>query len=178
MVAISNGRYSDTGTNITSNAVRIADELGLQSDNKFGVKGLSGDGTMVNALRHVVWLSVNSARYGETVSRKLGNAHEEDPHALGRIVDPFKHRFNDLREADTVADLLNNEIGINIGNTGENLSLKEATALALEHAHNHGVHVVAFHNGHYVVELKRILIDDYNQALEYLAGLDENGFPP
>ena len=172
------GDFSQGSTNITTNATRIAFAFGFSNDNGFGIAGQEGEGTMVNALRHVVWQSVIATRYGEDIASRIGYAHEYDPQLLERIANPLMHRFDCLQSADTAADLLNNRIGIDIGTSGENLSLIEVTELSLAHAYEYGFYVVILHGDHFAIELQQLTSEEYNRALQELATLDANGFPP
>jgi len=88
------------------------------------------------------------------------------------------HRFNNLNEADTAVDLLNNQIGREIGASGQNLSLLEVTELTLAHARNPGFYTVAKRDDHFVIERTAISETEYSHAMAELARLDANGFPP
>ncbi|MCE1680863.1 hypothetical protein LWT40_23060, partial [Enterobacter hormaechei] len=63
--ALEIGLFSKGSTNITTNAVRFA----TQGDEKKGTftqpKEMQGEGTQVNAFRHMIWQATLAARYGE-----------------------------------------------------------------------------------------------------------------
>ena len=117
------GLQRDGHINITSNTTRIAHAFGFCNDNGFGITDYEGEGTLVNALRHVAWQAVIATRFGEDIAIRVGDAHEVDPRILDRIANPFMHRFNCLNAADIAVDQLNNITGREIGAMGTNLGL-------------------------------------------------------
>ncbi|MCL2368539.1 MAG: hypothetical protein FWC72_06040 [Oscillospiraceae bacterium] len=176
------GNFRSGSTNITTNATRFAFAFGFAELNGFFPGGEDDDrswvGTDVNAMRHMFWMGFIAAEFDGDIARGLGNAHEADPHILQRIVDPFRHQFHCIDTADLVADLLNNEIGISIGTSTENLTMSEVARLTLTHAYEQGFHVVGQRDGRFVVEVRQLTSEEYTQAVDTFHTLDANGFPP
>ena len=67
-IALSVGRFRQGSTNITSNAARISFAFDFCNDNGFGITNHEGEGTLVNALRHVAWQSCLPLRTESTTS--------------------------------------------------------------------------------------------------------------
>ncbi|MCE1644612.1 hypothetical protein LWT37_22210, partial [Enterobacter hormaechei] len=131
--ALEIGLFSKGSTNITTNAVRFA----TQGDEKKGTftqpKEMQGEGTQVNAFRHMIWQATLAARYGEKIAKHAGDAHEVDPR-----VDLNIRQFAVLNDADQTIDLLNNQIGRHIGLNSNTTSMKTLALIALEKFHKEG----------------------------------------
>ena len=174
--------------NFSINSVRFAQafgDAGVQRRNAFfpcvcndNMPCLCGDGSQVNALQHMIFTATISSAFGHDIAVQVGNAHEADPQALDRIVDPLRHHFSTLPEADNAVDLLNNRVGEQIGASSTNLTMTEATRRSLDHGRDHGLYVIAPRNGGYVIVREQLSPTVHQDALNILDTLDPNGFPP
>lgn len=94
---------------------RIADKVSLEAQARLQDKDLDGDGNggMVDAFRHTLWMALNTQKIGKRKSLLLGEAHE----ASNKIYYD-KSLLEDGALPDSIGsemDLLNNQIGANIG---------------------------------------------------------------
>ncbi|WP_237385814.1 DUF6973 domain-containing protein [Xenorhabdus sp. Sc-CR9] len=114
---------------------------------------IHGEGSEVNALRHGTWMGTIAARYGDEVASFVGNAHEGLP--TGQNVRELK-QFDlnqrvfdigwgyDVSYPDKIVDMLNNEIGCEIGKNAGSTSMKDISLKVLEHFHKEGMYVFDF----------------------------------
>ncbi len=85
---------------------------------------LDGDyaGGQVDAFRHLLWMALITQKYGEKFARKLGRTHEK-----ANKLDFKNNKLEDYQLPDAASmlmDLMNNEIGIQIGKRFPNISLQ------------------------------------------------------
>lgn len=154
------------GYNISSTSARIANEIG-------------GD---TNALRHGLWSSILSSYFGRGVARDITDSHE----GIG-VADNFKIDFNkkfgskNVDLADSIVDLLNNQIGIKIGEENpSNMTDKPAKDLMLEVLNiykNTGLWTTKTDkDGNITIFRQKISEEKYNDAVNTLNTLDDKGF--
>ncbi len=84
---------------------------------------LDGDyaGGQVDAFRHILWMALITQKYGSKTANSLGRAYEK-----GNKQDYKKHRLEEYYLPDAasmIMDLMNNEIGIRIGQRFPDISL-------------------------------------------------------
>ncbi len=96
-------------------AFPISKTVSKEAVNRLKDTDLDGDGNggMVDAFRHTLWMSLNSQKFGKRKAILLGIAHEK-----GNRLDFEAHRLEDGDLPDSVMcemDLRNNEIGANLG---------------------------------------------------------------
>jgi RHS repeat-associated protein len=170
--ALAIGTFTHGSTNISTNAVRISTGLGLQENQ-------SREGSEVNAMRHTVWQATITATpgMGAKIAQEVGNAHEENP-----SVDLSVRNFTGkgaLDRADQTTDLLNNKIGQKIGQDHQGASMKEVARAALDYYHTVGLYVAVKDSKGNVSVIQQKLTDaEYNQAVQNLSKMDENGYKP
>jgi hypothetical protein len=85
-------------------------------------KNLDGDlnGGQLDAFRHAYWMASITQKYGWRTARSLGKAHEK-----GNYRDFKKHQMEDGAlpdEASCQMDFLNNDAGIELGKSNQNLT--------------------------------------------------------
>ena len=125
--------------------------------------GFSGD-SQGNAFRHTFWQSMLTVSFGEEHALRIGNVHEDFiPQDMSKRI------FNDFLAADSMADLLNNSIGRQIGNNNKGASNQQlAEAVLMEYLQNGLWQIVQNEDGSYLVELTKLSQEQYNDALEVL----------
>lgn len=159
---------TENGKNISSDAMRFANNLFSQGDNYTSISGES----KVNACRHVLWQALITQRFGEQIALEAGNAHENNP-----LPDTSIRNFQNTNEADPTVDLLNNVIGRNLGKTSGNCSQKELASYVLEEFCSKGLYVtIPDSNGGCSIVQKKISYSEYRVLLDNLNNLDIHGF--
>lgn len=158
----------DGSLNLTSSAIRFSTRLGL--DNQ---KNGDGRGTQVNAIRHSLWQAAISARFGQDIAKKAGDAYEKN----GRQRDTLQ--YADRYSADEAVDLRNNAIGRQIGNSHRHDNMKQLTARLLNHYYETGLWLAnpIQENGKTVWHISQIKLNQtqFNKAMQALEKLDEYG---
>ena len=94
-------------TNISTNSTRFSAAVGNDDFQ---------EGGQVNAIRHALWSSTISSKYGVDIAKEATNSHESNSNLSGLI-------FSNKTEADSRCDLLNNEIGILLGRQNKKASI-------------------------------------------------------
>jgi len=164
------GVYSKGSDNISTISQRFAERLGLTKE-----KDIPNPGNSVNAFRHVLWQSEITARFGTTIAKEAGDAHEENPNAL-----PVKSFYTNIEEADEVIDLMNNEIGRKIGKATEGQDTKYRASVVLAHFKEHGLWtaIPVMQNNKvigYNVRQTKLTVDQFDKAKTILDGLNSKG---
>lgn len=160
-------------TNISTNSQRFASNgLGL-SENDFG------EGSQVNAFRHVLWQATITQNFSFEIASEIGYAHEENPNAILGIKDFDNVRFTNLNLADEAIDLLNNIIGREIGLNVNNSNMRDIAFATLNYYHTNGLWIaVQQANGYYSIKQEILSDNQYRNASQQLIKLDSNGFAP
>jgi RHS repeat-associated protein len=175
-VELGKGNYV---TNISTVAARFAIRSKLSEG--------PGEGTEVNALRHVIWQSMITVTFGVDIAKRVGYSHEHDPYINSNIPQFDNVRFTTLSLADQSVDLKNNEIGRQIGAEmvretgmrpygahGKTLALK-----ALEYFRYRGLWMaVKQKDGPFKIEQIHLTAQQYEAAKKKLQDLNEYGFTP
>ncbi|MBN8567806.1 MAG: RHS repeat-associated core domain-containing protein [Flavobacteriales bacterium] len=164
------GRYSKGADNISTVSQRFAGRLGFTEE-----KDIAERGNEVNAFRHVLWQAEITARFGATVAKEAGDAHEGNPNAL-----PIKSFYTNLDDADEAVDLMNNIIGRQIGKATEGLDTKFRAFVVLSHFKESGLwtatpiieknKVIG-----YSVSLTKLTVDQFDYAKTVIDGLNSKG---
>jgi RHS repeat-associated protein len=160
-------------TNISTVAARFAINSGLSDQ-----RSMEHEGTQVNALRHTTWQAVITSEFGSGIASQIGNAHEDNPLAnLSTRIFSKANDPNPLHLADQTIDLLNNQIGRQIGSENKGASIMDLTIEALRVFHDKGLFTATI-NKDGTVTINRTKLNDsqYNSALKNLTNLDKNGF--
>lgn len=90
---------------------------------------LDGDfaGGQVDALRHILWMALITQKYGARFARKLGVVHEKS-----NKLDFKKKKLEEYQLPDATSmmmDLLNNEIGIELGQRLTDVNITQLTEI-------------------------------------------------
>lgn len=158
---------SHGATNISTNAARFAINTGLPEN-----KALKGSHT--NAYRHVLWQSAITNKFGTIIAKQVGNAHEDNP-----TVDLSKRTFNTLYEADQSIDLLNNQIGRQLGAANPKASMQELAIRTLDYFKENGLYTATKQKtGTYSINQTKLTSDQYKKAMEVIKTTNNNGYTP
>ena len=150
-------------TNISTNSTRFSAVVGNDDFQ---------EGGQVNAIRHALWSSTISSKYGTDIAKEATNSHEPDSNLSG-------FTFSEKAEADSRCDLLNNEIGISLGSQNKKSSMKHLTGQVLDIFHSEGLWMSSQdENGNWIVSRQKMSDADYQKAIQELSKCNENGFRP
>ena len=165
-------------TNITTTAIRFAVNLKLKQP-----ESANKEGTQVNALRHALWTGIISRFYGKTIAREAVRSHEDEEmleledSLLGKSAMEISAMvFSCHAEADSMCDILNNEIALQMSWNKE--TPHEICSAVLAVYHNDGLWVINENgcNGGFSIYKECLSEDAYNTAMHELAFLDDYGF--
>jgi hypothetical protein len=157
-------------TNISTDATRFALNSGLSNEKSMGNKG-----TEVNALRHVTWQATITSKFGSEIANQVGNAHEDNP--LANLSQTSFSGKDALVLADQTIDLLNNQIGRQIGSENKGASMSKLAGLALNMFHDNGLFTATVNkDGSVTINRSKLNDKKYNSALKNLQGLNSDGF--
>jgi len=167
-IAAQIGSVAPGSTNISTNAVRFATRIGLNEN-------AAHEGSQVNAFRHTLWQASITTEFGESVAKQIGNAHEDNP-----FVDLKTRSFTGksaLSQADQTIDLLNNQIGRQLGKDNPNATPQELASKTLDYQHNTGLYTATTNkDGSVSVSQTKITDQQYKTGLETIKGLNNSGF--
>ncbi|MCB1167194.1 MAG: hypothetical protein KDK33_13615, partial [Leptospiraceae bacterium] len=137
--AVQIGLFEHDVENIKTDSIRFSTRIGLEE-----LKAMGREGAQVNAFRHSFWQAMITSELGAPVAEKIAFEHEtrpnalSDPEALTRIYTGIHERAS----ADTVVDLLNSEIGRDVGLANRDNPRNVISLKVLELYHNNGLYVV------------------------------------
>jgi hypothetical protein len=160
------------GDGISGAASNFAQRLGLPYD-----KNLQGYGTDANAVRHTVWQASITSIFGQDIAQKAGNAHEDNPN-----VDLSIRTFTGkgaLEKADQTIDLLNNQIGQEIGKSNMGATIKKLTGMVLDIFNKDGLFTATQNkDGSVTISRTKISNEQLQQSKDKLNGLTGTGLTP
>ncbi|MDR1793099.1 MAG: RHS repeat-associated core domain-containing protein [Bacteroidales bacterium] len=129
------------------------------------------DGSPQNAIRHTLWQAMMASNLGAKHATRVGAAHEDN-----NAVDITQRTFSSLLEADKVVDLLNNQIGREIGKKNKGATNKELAGEVMKEYRDNGLWTASENkNGTVSIQKSRITKDQYKAALEEINKKGENG---
>lgn len=170
--ALAIGTYTPGSTNVATNSARIASGIRLPENEAM-------QGSHVNALRHALWQATVAVKFGPDVALEVGNAHEKNPDALAALQDPKRVVFNGehaLSRADEIVDLLNNQIGRELGSANPKASSKDLAIKLIEHFKQQGLWIAQqTSEGGYRLQQSPLTAQEYRTAQKALRHMDENG---
>jgi len=118
-----------------------------------------------------LWQSTISSKFGNSIAKQAGAAHEDNP-----VADTSTRTFDTSIDSDTVADLLNNEIGRQIGTDNPDLGMKDLALKTLETFHKDGLFTVSQDSdGKYNVNKTKIDDKQYEALKKRFNQLNNNG---
>jgi RHS repeat-associated protein len=164
-------------TNISTNAVRFSTRGTSSASGSILQENDARSGSQVNAFRHTLWQSTITAKYGADIAKQAGDAHEENPdvHLSQRT---FSGK-DALAKADQSIDLLNNQIGRDIGSANPDASMKDVAMKTLDYFHDNGLYTATVNkDGSVTIGQTKITDEQYKQLQQVFKTLDNNGFTP
>jgi RHS repeat-associated protein len=165
------GRFQPGSVNITSVSARTARHLAEGNNMTVGI------GSERNAFRHVLWSAKMTQEFGVPLANEFGKAHEGiGPNSNIEVFydEPFE---GSEWGADSTVDILNNLIGQSIGESNPDANNTELAILLLNEFKENGFFVVnKDEGGNISITRHRITRQQYDNALEILRTLDQNGF--
>lgn len=166
------GMKKNDADNLTSNAVRFSLALGLDD-----TVNPDGRGTQVNAIRHTLWQASITSIFSSKLAKLAGDAYEKN----NTPPSEEQTEFNKLYNADESTDLRNNAIGRAIGEQHPHTPTNELLKLILQQYHQQGLWQIfpVERDGKTVYQIRqtRLSDEDYQKAMEKLAGLNAIGYP-
>lgn len=170
--AIKTGKFSWDKSNITSIVGRTAY---YAADD--GMNLTTGRGSERNALRHTMWSAKLTQEFGNDIAYSLTNAHEGIGLAHSSEIDFSQPFEGSVDLADHIVDLLNNEIGRDIGESLESGSLQDLASAVLDVFKADGLWVSEIgKDGSISISRQRISKDQYNRSLDIISNLSETGY--
>lgn len=173
IAANSIGAIERGSSNISSVSGRIARHM-TDDGNMSG-----GIGSESNAFRHSLWSATMSTRFGEEIATQAGNSHEGAKVFNSLSIDFNSPLVQNADYADSVVDLLNNEIGrqISEGIGNEFTSQTDIAKEVLNVQRTQGLWEVSTDKkGNISISRKTISEKQYKASLEKINNLDRNGF--
>lgn len=162
MIALQIGSYSHGSTNISTNAVRFANNPGLALQ-----ENSQHEGSQVNAFRHTLWQATITAKFGDDIAKQVGDAHEDSP-SENLNIRSFTGK-NAFSQADQTIDLLNNNIGREIGKDNPGTTMQELATKTLDTFHNDELYTATINKDSSVIVTKTKLSDEqYKKGMETL----------
>jgi len=155
--------------NITQNTSRLPIHL---SDNR---KNLTrGRGSETNAVRHTLWSGAIASALDGGTAKRVTDAKEGILKGSTSEIDLQAQFEGDLDLADNIVDLMNNEIGIEIGSEHSG-DLKSLTVKVLDVFKEEGLWTATEKDGEITFKREKISQKQYDRAIEILSTLDQNG---
>ncbi len=173
-IALQIGEFKKGSTNISTNATRFSTK-GESSEATNSVLQLSDsrEGDQVNAFRHGLWQATITSKFGSDIAKKAGDAHEDNP-----FVDLSQRKFSGkdaLSNADQTIDLLNNQIGREIGKDNPDASMKDLAMKTLDYFHENGLFTATTNkDGSVTIGQTKITDDQYKTLASVFQQLNDN----
>jgi hypothetical protein len=172
IAANSIGTFERGSTNISTVSGRIARHM-TDNNNMTG-----GIGRESNAFRHALWSATMTNQFGSEIATQAANAHEGGKVFGSLSIDFSAPLVQNSEYADSVVDILNNEIGRELaGSLGENASQIDIGMQVLNVQKTEGLWEVSTDkDGNMTISRQKISEKQYNAAVKILKSLDNNGF--
>ena len=167
IASFSIGSVSHGSTNISTNSARFAINTGLPENKAM-------EGSHINAFRHTLWQATITKEFGASTAKEAGNTHEENPTANLK-----QTSYKTLSEADQSIDLLNNQIGRDIGKNNPDATTQQLAIETLNYFNDNGLYTANKQtDGTYSVSQTKLTPEQYSSALKTLTTTNENGYTP
>lgn len=108
--------------------------------------------------------------FGESHASRIANAHENSTN-----INTSNWQFSTIEDADTAADLLNNNIGRDIGRKYSSYNNKNMAKAVMKEYFNFGLWTVDKSNGGYILMKTKISKEQYDAAIKEIGTKGENG---
>jgi hypothetical protein len=128
-------------------------------------------GGMQNAIRHTIWQAMIASKYGSNDAQRIADAHENNTPS-----DLSKRNFNTMDKADQIVDMLNNEIGRDIGEKNKGASNTDLAKKVMDEYKDNGLWTVSGNAKQgYSIQKSKISQEQYNAAIQEINKKGENG---
>ena len=142
-------------------------QVNLQNNAGFSKK----EGGQGNAYRHTLWQALLTNALGNDHAMRIGNVHEDHI-----PTDMNRRNFENMADADTMADVLNNEIGRSLGITYQGADNNVLAGAVLEEYKENGLwEVVKSEQGNYRVVKNTLSQEQYNAAMHVIQQKGKDG---
>ncbi len=153
------------------------ERIGIRYDPKHD-GGEGTNGSQENAFRHALGQALATAWYGRARATEAGFAHEDHPESdtSQRVFTDKDNPIAALHQADTVADLLNNEIGRRIAERTPTEDAKKLVVATLGEFYEKGLYTAEF-LGPGLVRVRReaVGLEQFSRSMELIDKLDSGG---
>ena len=158
-------------SNISTNATRFATRGEILNGSK---RSQEDRGSENGAFRHVLWQATITSEFDRSVAAQAGNAHEGNPYTNLAV-----RTFANLDDADQVVDMLNNQIGRNIGDANKGASMNDLAKTVLDEFKTNGLYTASKgDDGNYTISKTKLSSTKYDQLMQIFDGLNSNGRTP
>lgn len=163
---------ANNSSNISSNASRFASRGATDSSPRSVLnRGPQSEGGQVNAFRHTLWQAKITGDFGTSIAKQAGGAHENNPEA-----DTSQRTFDTSEGADESVDLLNNEIGQEIGEGNSGSSMLDLANTVLDTFKEDGLFTVTKgKDGKFTVGKTKITDKQYKALKKRFSELNNTG---
>ena len=169
-IATQIGFYIKDSTNITTNAVRFSTCNKILTENKTDKE--EHKGSQVNAFRHALWQAAITKKFGENIAQQVGAAHETNA-----TIELSQRTFKTMVEADQVIDLLNNQIGRQIGKENTQETMQGLAIKTLHYFAEKGLYIATkLKDGNIDIGQLKVPTEQYNSLLKSFQQLNADGF--
>ncbi|OOQ58313.1 hypothetical protein BC343_11810 [Mucilaginibacter pedocola] len=160
-------------SNISANSERFATRGASDDSGSVLAGGQEGAGTESNAFRHTLWQATIASQFGSDIAQSFGDAHENNPNAdLSQRVFTGK---NALDNADMHVDLLNNQIGRQIGTASSGQGMNAIAGKVLNQFANTGLWTATRQkDGSYTISMTKITSKQFKALQARFKQLNNN----
>ena len=160
------GEYKQGSSNISTIAsnfqINVANAAGLSTGN---------EGDQGNAFRHALWQGIITNEMGANHAERIGNVHEDNIN-----IDLSQRTFSTMTDADKAVDLLNNEIGRDIGEQNKGASNQTMAKKVAKEFYENGLWTTSKNkDGSVSIQKTKITKDQYNAAIKEINQKNNNG---
>ncbi len=156
-ISTNSTRFATRGNVLNGTRPKIERELGSEN----------------GAFRHTLWQATITSEFNARTAEEAGNAHENNPNT-----DLAIRTFSNLSEADQTVDLLNNQIGREIGQREKGKGMRHLAVSVLKEFRQKGLYTVIKKGEKWVVTKTILSQDKYLKLFKIFEGLDNRGFTP
>ena len=131
-------------------------------------------GTFLNATRHTLWSALCTKNVGEDMAKLATDSHETHTKNVDWSQRDFKE--DEIYKADHLIDLMNNQIGREIGEKNKDLSNTEIAIKVLDYYKDHGLwEAKKNENGSYSIAKTKLNQSDYDKSVKEISNKGEDG---
>jgi RHS repeat-associated protein len=131
-------------------------------------------GTFLNATRHTLWSALCTKSIGKDLTKLGTDSHETHT----KNVDWSQRNFNEdeIHKADHLIDLMNNQIGREIGDKNKDLTNTQIAIKVLDYYKDHGLwEAKKNENGSYTIAKTKLSQSDYDKSIKEISSKGEDG---